>query len=597
MRVAPSLALAVLLLGSVAAAEPARLTEFERQTLEESAAKLGVGSEVDPTPDGKTIERIDIVVLDVWDEHDPVPDFFDVFHTTTRQVVIKNELLFREGQRYSSARALETGRNLRLLEQQLSLVMVEPLAGSAPDRVRVLVIVKDVWSLRLESSLSLSNKALQSVALQPSETNLAGFHTVLFGTFVLRPDEYVFGGGLLQNRILGTGLTAQASAAAIYGRASGKVEGSRGEFVFGDPLRTARQRWAFGTGIYWDDEMARQLSPSGHTARYDAPSTTQNDAIPNEYRARRYIGGYEAVRSFGLVQKYDLYFGLEVDRRDNVHTPVAGESAAAERDFLKAWVPISDTRVSPFVQLRTHAEHYLRTSYIETLALEEDFRLGPETLTRVYPASSKLGSSRSLFGVLAGASMTWALDDGLARVVAENRSEYEFQGRHDADAVLVGRLATPRLGFGRFHLAGVIHDRYENYLNRYYELGGDTQLRGYPATDYQGVLKGPLVAVVNAEFRTFSLNILSVRTGLAAFYDAGDAADRFSHLRIHQAAGIGLRALIPQFDRIVFRADWAFPFNPVPGYPTWPGQFFVHFEQAFAFPSLETPTVMVPVPP
>jgi hypothetical protein len=596
MRVAWGLALAVLLLGSVAAAEPAELTEFERQTLDECASKLGVSPAIDPTPEGKPIERIDIVVLDVFDEHDPVPDFVDVFHTTTRKVVIRNELLFREGQRYSSARALESARNLRLLEQQLSLVMVVPLAGSAPNRVRVLVIVKVVWSLRLESSLSFSNVAFQNFAVQPSETNLAGFHTVLFGTFALRPDAYAFGGGLVQNRILGTGLTAQASAAVIYGRASGKLEGSRGEFVFGDPLRTARQRWAFGTGVYWDDEMARQLA-HGRTARYDAPSTPQNDAIPNEYRSRRYIGGYEAVRSFGLVRKYDLYFGLEVDRRNNVHTPVAGESPAAERDFLKAWVPVSDTRVSPFVQLRTHEESYLRTSYIETLALEEDYRLGPETLTRVYPASSKLGSSRNLFGVLAGASMTWALDDGIVRVVGEHRAEYEFEGRHDADAVVAARVATPRLGFGRFHFDGLVHDRYENYLNRYYQLGGDTRLRGYPPTGYQGVLKGPLVVALNTEFRTFSLNILSVRTGLAVFYDAGDATDRLSHVRLRQSAGIGLRALIPQFDRIVLRADWAFPFNPVRDYPTWPGAFFVHFEQALTFPGLDTPTVMVPVPP
>ncbi len=596
MRVAWALALAVLCFGAVASAAPGELTEFERQTLEECAAKLGLRPELDPAPDGKWVEHVGVVVLDVFDEHDPVPDFLDVFHTRTQKVVIENELLFREGQRYSSARALESARNLRSLEQQLSLVMIEPLAGSAPDRVRVLVIVKDVWSLRLESSLSFSNVAFQNFAVQPSETNLAGFHTVLFGTFVLRPDEYAFGGGVLQNRILGTGLTAQLNAAAIYGRASGKVEGSRGEFIFGDPLRTARQRWAFGTGIYWDDEMARQLS-HGHTARYDAPSTPEHDAIPNEYRARRYMGGNEAARPFGLEHKYDLYFGLEVDRRDNVHQPVPGTKAAAERDFLAAWVPVSDTRVSPFVQLRTHEEHYLRTSYIETLALEEDFRLGPEALLRVYPASSKLGSSRNLVGVLAGASMTWPLDDGIARIVGENRTEYEFQGRHDADAVLAARVATPRLGFGRLHFDGLVHDRYENYLNRYYELGGDTRLRGYPPTGYEGVRKGPLVVALNGEFRTFSLNILSVRTGLAVFYDAGDATDRLSHVRLRQSAGVGLRALIPQFDRIVLRADWAFPFNPVRDYPTWPGAFFVHFEQALTFPGPDTPTVMLPVPP
>lgn len=594
MRVVPSLVLALLLLGSRAAAEPVKLTEFERQTLADCAAKLGVSPEVDATPEGKTIERVDIVVLDVFDEHDPVPDFLNVFHTRTRKVVIQSELFFREGQRYLSERAQESARNLRLLDQQLSLVMIVPLPGSRPDRVRVLVIVKDVWSLRLDNSISIGGNGLQNFELEPSETNLAGFHTQVFGDFTLRPDTYSLGGGALQNRIIGTSLYAEAQFAVVYGRSSGRVEGSRGQFIFGDPLRTATQHWAFGTGVYWDDEMARHLLSNGRTALYDAPSTPAADAIPNEYRSQRYIGGYQAVRSFGLVRKYDLYFGIEVDRRNNVHAPLAGESAAAERDYLKTWVPVSDTRVSPFVQLRTHEEHYLRTSYMETLALEEDFRLGPETLLRVYPASSKLGSSRSLLGILAGASMTWRLGDGLARIVAQNRSEYEFEGRHDADATLQARLATPRVGFGRFHFDAFARDRYENYLNRYFELGGDSRLRGYPSLGYADALKGPLAVALNAEFRTRSLDILSVRSGLVAFYDAGDATDRLRDVSLHQSAGLGLRFLIPELDRLVLRFDWAFPFNPAPGTRTFPGTPFIAFEQAIPFPALGTPDVMVP---
>ncbi|HTQ06212.1 MAG TPA: hypothetical protein VMI54_20260 [Polyangiaceae bacterium] len=594
MRVLPNLALALVLFGSAAAAEPARLTEFERQTLADSAAKLHLSPALDRNPEGKRIERVDIVVLDVFDEHDPVPDFVDVFHTTTRKVVIENELLFHEGERYYGARVEESARNLRQLDQELSLVMIVPLAGSTPDRVRVLVIVKDVWSLRLDNNISLAGNGIQNLELTPSETNLAGFHTTVFADFTLRPDTYSFGGGALQNRILGTGLYAQGQYNVVYGRSSGAVEGSRGQFIFGDPLRNATQRWAFGTGIYWDDEMARHLLTNGRTAPYDAPSTPENDAIPNEYRSRRYIGGYQAIRSFGLVEKYDLYFGVEVDRRNNVHTPIAGENPAAERDFLNAWVPVSDTRASPFVQLRTHVEHYLRTSYMETLALEEDFRLGPETLLRVYPASSKLGSSRDLLGIIAGASMTWRLGDGLVRVVGQNRTEYEFEGRHDADALAQARVATPRVGFGRFHFDAFVRDRYENYLNRYFELGGDSRLRGYPSLGYADAFKGTLAVALNAEFRTRSLDILSVRTGLVAFYDAGDATDRLRDVRLHQSTGLGLRFLIPELDRLVLRFDWAFPLNPLPGYRTLPGTPFIAFEQAIPFPALSTPNVMTP---
>jgi len=594
MRLALGVALALLLLGSTAAAEPGALTAFERQTFEECAARLGVLPDIEASPEGKRIERIDIVVLDVFDEHDPVPDFLNVFHTMTQKQVIRRELLFHEGRPYVAARVEESARNLRQLSAQLSLVLALPLRGSAPDRVRVLVIVRDVWSLRLNNKFSGTSHGLQTLSLQPSEQNLAGLHTIVAAEYSLAPATYSLGGLLAQRRILGTSLNASVSTSIVYNRDSGAAEGSTGGFVFGDPLRRASQRWAYGVGVFWDDEMVRHFLPSGLPERYDAPSTADNDAIRIQYRGERYVGGYEAVRSFGLVDKYDLGFGVEVDRRLNRHTPLPWEDPAAERDFLALWVPRSDTRVSPFVQLRTHGERYLHTSELETLALEEDFRLGPEALLRLYPATKAVGSTRDLIGSVGGASMTWALGDGLLRVVAQNRLEYADHGRHDADAVADGRFASPRFGFGRLILDGLIHARYENYLNRSFELGGDSRLRGYPQAGYLGSLKGPLAVALNAEFRTSSVDLLSMHTGLVAFFDAGDVPARFRDIRLKQSAGIGLRILFPQLDRVVLRGDWAFPFEPPHGYRTFPGTLYVAYAQAFDMPALASPSVMVP---
>jgi hypothetical protein len=595
MRLVPSIVLAVLLLGSVAAAEPAGLTPFEDRTLAECAARLGVSPDPDPAPEGKLIEQIDIVVLDVFDEHDPVPDFVNIFHAMSRKTVIRHELLFREGQKYVGARVDESARNLRTLEQQLSLVLAVPLAGSTPERVRVLVIVKDIWSLRLNNQFSVSSTGgLKSLTLQPSEQNLAGLHTVLAAEFSLRPDKYALGGLIGQRRILGTRLLASLSSAIVYRRPDGKAEGSRGSFVFGDPLRDSHQRWAYGVGIYWDDEMVRHLLANGRTLRYDAPSTPALESMPVEYRSQRYIGGYEVVRSFGRTDKYDVSAGIEVDRRQNRHRLVPGASARAEREFLGTWVPVSDTRASPFLQLRTHQQRFLRTAELQTLALEEEYVLGPELLFKAYPASSKLGSTRNLFGLVTGGALTFALGDGLARFVAQNRFEHDADGRHDASAVAAAQVATPRTLLGRFVFDGILNARYQNYLNRSFELGGDTRLRGYPEAGYQGVLKGPLAVALNAEFRTRSVEILSVHSGLAVFYDAGDVTRRLRDVFLRQSAGLGVRFLAPQFDRVVLRADWAFPFNPVHGYRTFPGAIFVGFDQAFSVPVLATPTVMDP---
>ena len=74
------------------------------------------------------------------------------------------------------------------------------------------------------------------------------------------------------------------------------------------------------------------------------------------------------------------------------------------------------------------------------------------------------------------------------------------------------------------------------------------------------------------------------------FYDVGDANDRMRNFDLKQGVGVGVRILFPEFDRLVFRADWGLPLSP--GYHALPGAIFVSFAQAFAMPSLAVPTVL-----
>jgi hypothetical protein len=106
---------------------------------------------------------------------------------------------------------------------------------------------------------------------------------------------------------------------------------------------------------------------------------------------------------------------------------------------------------------------------------------------------------------------------------------------------------------------------------------------------------GPAAAAVNVELRSVPIDLLSVQSGLALFYDAGHAAARLSALSFKQSAGLGVRLVLPQFSRLVARLDWAFPMNPVPGGArTFPGTVFLALDQAFSMPVLGAPTVRDP---
>jgi hypothetical protein len=590
---AASFALFVLFVGlRTARSEPHAQTPYERARVAESVEKLGLAPNPDPEPEGKIVEAIEVSVLEVFDHTDPVPKFVNVFHATTRERVVRRELLFEVGRPFSTDLANESARNLRKLRQH-SLVVIVAFPGSTPERVRVLVLVKDVWSLRLNYDIEASDRSLNYLVLNLAEENLLGTHATLGGTFSLDPGTYSFGLNGQKRSLFGSDVDLTIAGSIIYGRATGELEGGTGGLVYGAPFASVDSKWAWGTGVSFRNETVRYYD-RGRVARYDAPGTDATEALPLSYHGERLVGGYELTRSFGRIHKVDLTLGFDADRRFYRWEPPAGTSRAAAEEFRNVWLPVTDTRVGPFVQLFQHDERYLRTSELETLGLEENYRLGFASELRLYAASQSVGSTRSLLGVLAGASHTLALGDGLLRVTGVNRTEYERSGRHDADAWGRVSVASPRLGFVRLMLDGLVRSRYQNYLNRRFELGGDTRLRGYPPGGFQGALLGPSAAVVNAEIRSRSIGIFGTAAGLAVFYDAGDVKPRVADLRFKQSAGFGARVALPQFSRMVMRADWAFPFTPAAGYQTFPGAIFVTFDQAFPLTDLTPPTVMDP---
>jgi outer membrane protein assembly factor BamA len=123
--------------------------------------------------------------------------------------------------------------------------------------------------------------------------------------------------------------------------------------------------------------------------------------------------------------------------------------------------------------------------------------------------------------------------------------------------------------------------RLSNYLNRTSFLGGDTRLRGYPSNFFVG----RDLAVLNLEYRTRSVQLLSCQLGGAAFFDAGGTWSNETDRAMHHSTGFGLRILVPQLDRTVFRVDVGFPIEPQ-GLPAGVSSYsvFATFDQAFTVP-------------
>jgi hypothetical protein len=232
---------------------------------------------------------------------------------------------------------------------------------------------------------------------------------------------------------------------------------------------------------------------------------------------------------------------------------------------------------------------FLRAVDFDTLALQEDYRLGHDVVLRVSPSWRALGSTRDVVSLYGAAQYTWAIRDGLVRVLLESDTEPEADRIADAWISPGVHIATPTIaGLGRIVMDAGLLWRWRNYLNALSILGGDDRLRGYPTN----FLIGKDVISYNLELRSRSVKILTCELAGVAFYDVGDAFTGFDHFVPYESVGVGMRALFPWLDRTVFRVDLGFPIerpidaNVNPPAPIAPFAFLISFGQAFATPTV-----------
>jgi len=376
---------------------------------------------VEEDPEGKIIERIEIVRLEVVEPRDPFPTAVNVFHVVSKRATVDRELLVRTGDRYHQVLVEETARNLRALVQ-FSVVLCVPVRGTQPDRVGLVVITKDIWSLRLNSNIQYDPGGLESLILQPAEINLFGSHHTVAVLFALDPASWTSGAQYIIPRLSPYLLHASVAGNVIVNRDTGRPEGSYGMYSLGKPLLTSRTAWSWLITTTWLYETTRRFVDA-RQATFDASGTPEDDAIPYEYLTRDVLHRTSVTRSFGWAVKNDVSFGFEYDRRHYEVPEVASVDPVALQEFQDQRVPSSATRLSPFVQYAGYSTDHMRVLDFETLGLQEDFQLGHSVVVKLYPAVEGFGSSRTLFGVFAGAQYTVPFGDGLVRVGLESETE------------------------------------------------------------------------------------------------------------------------------------------------------------------------------
>lgn len=605
----------------LALASPAQALKLDvRKKYERELVQWGLrrhGLQLDEAPAGKLIARILIEREDVISKTDPWPGFLNWLHVKTRDYVVRQELLQRPGDRFDAKLIDEGERNLRTLFI-LGVVRAVACKHEDPRKVVLLVVTKDLWSLRLNMIYQQTGSLVQGLDFTPTEENFLGrnkrvsLHIKLsqldLDGFVLR-DHLALGQRYYDQRLFGSRLRLlqyfdviidgsvpaggwlgddAARPAAGKGfwqntRASGALAGLYARLRIDRPTIPLSTRWSFAVDGYADIRQRRfyvQRSDGVALGTIAAPladgeTEDQRLHLPYVYDARRLVGLLSLTRSLGQQIKHDLSWGLLV--YDLSYALPTGFDPAVEQlpawDRARSWykdavLPRSETASAFFLRYGTRPTRFVRLRNVDTLALSENFGIGPTSGLELRFAQNLRQSGQNFVELLANASYTWELRNDLLTVSASGTLRYQLGIEESGVGPWVNktlsltlRNVSPPFWIGRLHAKVVLALR-DDDLDRGAYSFDSSLVRGYPLTNDLG--RNLLRA--NVEYRTRPLNIWTLHVGGVLFYDGGSVfgapspgrSGDFS-FRYRHSVGLGLRALFPQFDRETLRADFGFP--------------------------------------
>jgi hypothetical protein len=457
----------------------------------------------------------------------------NALHPRTKPRVIRRQLLFKSGDRYSRRLLDESERILRA-NNYFYDAWIRPVKYH-DGKVDVRVTTRDVWTLNPGFNYSRSG-GTNSVGIQLEELNAAGTGTdvrLLHETTVDRTQSVV----QVSNTHLLDGWTA---VGLNYGKLS---DGWLHEASINHPFYALDTRYAGGVSGA-DDAMNDSLYDRGVII----------DQFHDQHEFLQLFGGWSRGLQNGWVHRWITGVTYDEHQFSPASTWTGPTLLPQDRRFVYPWVEY-DLVQDDFVRFFNH-DQIMRT---------EDFYLGNIASLRVGWADKAFGSSQDALIFLANGRRGFR-DGGTSTLILGG----DFSGRvHDgmlyngvADAAVRYYAEQSRNWLFYTALSGTKGWRLD--LDNQILLGGDNGLRGYPLRYQTGTARA--LWTIEQRYFTNWFPFRLWRVGGAIFFDAGrtwgEAPLAQPSLGWLKDAGFGLRIGNARSGLgNVIHVDLAFPFE------------------------------------
>ena len=443
-------------------------------------------------------------------------------HVQTRDDVIRQELLFKEGDRYDQSLVDESARHLRALR---IIGDVRISSDTIPDRtINLTVHTHDRWTLNPSMSAQIGG-------------GVSGF-----------------GVGVRDDNLLGSGQKAEIG----YNRLSDRVHPDGGQAAYTEP-RLFGSWWTTTAQLRKADELSLASVDISRPFFADAAEwAIRGYGGVGRIRIRQYQNGN--VLSDGYLHQENELFWVASSTGDFSKLQIAGS-------YYRLRSTADSMNVRPFdnvdlviASISLLGRQYTKSRYIENFGRVEDVPLGYEIGLAVGKNLHFSGPGSVDYYVRTFAQAGGNLTEGLSGNYRASLSSYMIgnvpsEMTVSASAIHYWHIFSNQTLLGRVATTIGSHWDPTSQLT----LGSFTGLRAYRSYDFEG----QRMLVFNLEHRVFSLvNIWFFKLGTSYFFDSGvvwGQGEGLGGQKFHSDAGVGLQIESGKnLGSGIFRIDFAY---------------------------------------
>lgn len=510
-----------------------------------------LGLEPDHDPLGKTVCEIRQRSYRIIHPDDWLPVWLNALHRVTRERVIRRANTIRPGDEFT-VRGYEDAERAIRDPFVFSVVAVVPTQSPTEGCVDLLIVTRDVWSLKVTGYIESNGSTVTELHFGGSESNVLGTaDTLAFGA-TRTLGSWSIGPAYLSRHLAGSRVTFYEDFDFVLDREIGGLEGTRNILQLARPLYASHVRWGWAATLQHDFSISRRYAGSELRLR-----EVGSYLVEERYRSG-FVGGSVAVtRSWGDRFKHNLTPGFQATWRDV--EPVSYDPnipANVLQAYERIALPRSEVAVGATLGYRFFRNEYFRLVNYATYGVGEEVREGHFVGMSVFASEPTLGATSRFLRQTGTLAYRLRLgSDAFIAASVDNSMRYAGEVE-DFSLTSAIRIVTPAVMAGRIVLRASRTDLLQNEGNAVLTAGGGP-LRGYPTDAFQG----DHVVAGNLEWRSSPIRILSARLGMVTFIDtAGIWFDDDSPV-FHGSAGLGVRLVLPALSTTVRAADLSFPFE------------------------------------